>query len=169
MPVLTRRRLLSITANVVTVGAIAGPSLPRLLFAAADSQPQAGPDQETLATLAHDLFPHDAIPFSVYSEIAGTIIAQEQGSTGDLEQIAAGLKQLNDLADGKEWRSLNEQTRIQALKKIESGDFFNTILARVRGLLYLRPEVWQLVGYGGNALAHGGYLTHGFNDIDWLN
>ena len=138
---------------------------------AAEEQPQTetGPDRDTLATLAHDLFPHDAIPLSVYSEIAGTIIAREQGSTGDLEQIAAGLQQLNMLAGGKEWRSLDEQARIQALKKIESGDFFNTILARVRDLLYLRPEVWQLVGYGGNALAHGGYLTHGFDDIDWLN
>lgn len=166
---LTRRRLLSITANVVTVGVIAGPSLPGLVFAADGQTQQAGPDLKALATLAHDLFPHDAIAFSVYSEIAGTIIAQEQGSTGDLEQITAGLQQLNDLSGGREWRDLDEQTRVQILKKIESGDFFNTILARVRGLLYLRPEVWQLVGYGGNALAHGGYLTHGFNDIDWLS
>lgn len=167
MTVLTRRRLLSITANVVTVGAIAGPSLPGIVFAA-DEQPQDGPDQGSLATLAHDLFPHDAIPFEVYMETAGTIIAQEQGSTGDLEQITAGLQQLNRMAGDREWYKLGEQTRIQALKKMESSPFFNSIMVRIRGLLYLRPEVWQLVGYGGNAMAHGGYLTHGFNDIDWL-
>ena len=168
MPVLTRRRLLSLTANVVTVGAIAGPYLPGLVMAV-DNPTDSGVNQEALATLAHDLFPHDAIAFSVYSEVAGTIIAQEQGSTGDLEQIAAGLQQLNVLSGGKDWHKLDEQTRLPALKKIESSEFFNTMLARVRGLLYLRPEVWQLVGYGGNALAHGGYLTHGFNNIDWLN
>ena len=73
------------------------------------------------------------------------------------------------MADGKEWRSLDEPARMQVLKKMQSSQFFNDMLGRVRGLLYLRPEVWQLVGYGGNALAHGGYLNHGFNDIDWLN
>ena len=140
MPDLTRRRLLSLTANVISVGAIAGPYLPGIVFAA-DEQPQAGPDLETLATLAHDLFPHDSIQRTVYAEIAATVIAQEQGSTGDLEKISAGLKQLNDLSGGREWRSLDEQTRIQILKKVESGEFFNTILGRVRGLLYLRHEV----------------------------
>jgi hypothetical protein len=28
--------------------------------------------------------------------------------------------------------------------------------------------VWQRIGYGGNALAQGGYLTRGFDHIDWL-
>ena len=165
---LTRRRLLTFTANVISVGAIAGPYFPGLV-AAADTQKDGGVDRDSLATLAHDLFPHDAISGDVYKSIAGTIIAQEQGSTGDLDLISAGLQQLNELAGGGEWRSLDEETRVQTLKKIESSQFFNFILVRVRGLLYLRPEVWQLVGYGGNALAHGGYLTHGFNDIDWLS
>ena len=165
---ISRRQLLSITANVISIGAIAGPCLPGLVMAE-DKQPGDEPDQAALATLAHDLFPHDAIKFEVYTEIAGTIIAQERSSTGDLVQIADGLGKLNDMAGGREWRNLDEQSRVLVLKKMESDGFFNNILARIRGLLYLRPEVWQLVGYGGNAMAQGGYLTHGFNDIDWLN
>jgi len=167
MPNLSRRRLLSITANVISIGVISGPYLPGLA-AAVDTQPDNDPDQALLAMLAHDLFPHDSVNFQVYTEIAGTILAQERGATGDLEQISAGLKKLNDMAGGREWRSLDEQSRVLVLKKMESDSFFNNILARIRGLLYLRPEVWQLVGYGGNAMAQGGYLTHGFNDIDWL-
>lgn len=168
MPNLTRRRLLSLTANVISVGAIAGPFLPGLVTAA-DSQKASSVDLDALTTLAHDLFPHDAISRDVYKSIAGTIIAREQGSTGDLDLIAGGLQQLNALSGGGEWDSLDEETRIQTLKKLQSTRFFNFILVRVREPLYLRPEVWQLVGYGGNALAHGGYLTHGFNDIDWLS
>jgi hypothetical protein len=34
--------------------------------------------------------------------------------------------------------------------------------------MYVQPEVWALLGYRGNALAQGGYLNRGFNDIDWL-
>lgn len=170
MTTLTRRRLLSITANVMTATAVAGPLLPRLLCAGQ----QAGSDAvgeinpQALATLVHDLFPHDDIPVSVYNEIARTIIAGEQGAAGDLELIRTGLRQLNELAGGTWWQS-DEGRRLQILNKVSSGEFFHTVLRRSRSLLYLRPEIWQLVGYGGNALARGGYLTEGFDDINWLN
>jgi hypothetical protein len=45
------------------------------------------------------------------------------------------------------------------------------LVARVRTAaveaLYRDPRVWKLIGYGGNALAKGGYVAT-FNDIDWL-
>jgi len=169
MVALTRRRLLSITANVMTVTAVAGPLLPRLVFAAQQAGGDAVGDinPQALATLVHDLFPHDVIPPSVYNEIARTIITGEQGAAGDPELISTGLRQLNELAGGIWWQS-DEGQRIQVLNKVSSGEFFQTILQRSRSLLYLRPEIWQLVGYGGNALAQGGYLIHGFDDIDWL-
>jgi hypothetical protein len=163
---ITRRRLLSITANVMTATAIVGPYLPGMVFAQDGSPEDINP--EALATLVHDIFPHDDIAPEVYTGIARTIIAGEQGAAGDPELIRAGLRQLDELAGAVWWR-MDEGRRLPALNRIAGGEFFQSILQKSRSLLYLRPEVWRLVGYGGNALAQGGYLTRGFDDIDWLN
>ena len=171
MHAFTRRRLISITANVISIAAVAGPYLPGLV-AAQDNQAGTAVDAvnpEALATLVHDLFPHDDIAPEVYAGIARTIIAQEQGAAGDLVLLQTGLQQLNAQAGGQEWQLLDATLRLQALQKIADSEFFKIMLERCRALLYLRPEVWQLVGYGGNALQQGGYLTRGFDDIDWLN
>ena len=167
---ISRRRLISISANVISIGAITGPCLPGLLMAQ-EGRPGADTDAtaDALATLVHDLFPHDDIHQTVYADVARTIIAQEQGSTGDLEMIQDGLRRLNEAVADGEWRLLEEQLRLQALRKLTDSEFLKTMLQRARSLLYLRPEIWQLVGYGGNALQQGGYLTRGFDDIDWLN
>jgi len=34
--------------------------------------------------------------------------------------------------------------------------------------LYNLPEVWEALGYEGASFDKGGYLTRGFNDLDWL-
>ncbi|MBF8269992.1 MAG: Gluconate 2-dehydrogenase subunit 3 [Gammaproteobacteria bacterium] len=172
MSAISRRRLITITANVISVAAVAGPYLPALALAQDNrtgTVPDDGVDAEALATLVHDLFPHEAIAAEVYTGIARMIIAQEQGAAGDLMLLQTGLRQLNEQAGGQEWRSLDASQRLQALNKIADTEFFKTVLPRSRALLYLRPEIWQLVGYGGNALQQGGYLTRGFDDIDWLN
>jgi hypothetical protein len=169
MIALTRRRLLSITANVVSLTAVAGSYLPGLAAAQdEDDDLHGAANQETLATLVRDLFPHDAVPPSVYAEVARALTAQEQGSEGDLELIQAGIRAL-DAAAGGAWRQLDEPVRLQTLQTATGTPFFNLMLTRSRSLLYLRPEIWQLVGYGGDALRQGGYLTRGFDDIDWLN
>ncbi len=34
--------------------------------------------------------------------------------------------------------------------------------------LYNQKEVWPKFGYEGSSAEHGGYITRGFADIDWL-
>lgn len=62
---------------------------------------------------------------------------------------------------------------LRRLKENASGELpaSDPFLARVRTAaveaLYRDPRVWNLIGYGGNALAKGGYVAT-FDDIDWL-
>ena len=34
--------------------------------------------------------------------------------------------------------------------------------------LYNDPQVWEKLGYEGPSAEQGGYLSRGFDDIDWL-
>ena len=34
--------------------------------------------------------------------------------------------------------------------------------------LYNDSEVWDLLGWEGESFSKGGYLTRGFDDLDWL-
>ena len=158
---LSRRRLLSITANVAVAGSLVRAGIPGLALAQETSI------RATLARLARDLYPHDQLPDSVYDEIAGMIIAQESASTGDMEMIHDGLALLDRQAGGN-WAGQGSEARQAALKAISSTDFFLSIQGRVNGALYLRKETWDLVGYGGSAFEQGGYINRGFDDIDWL-
>lgn len=166
MQKLSRRRLFSLAANVVSLTAAAKLGFPRIALADESDDSKTA---ETLSLLAKDLFPHDGLSDKVYSDIAGIIISQELSSTGNYEQIQEGVTKLNNLSGRRDWSELDDGDRLRILSEIESDPFFSAIYNRIKGILYLREEVWQLVGYGGNALQKGGYLTRGFNDIDWLD
>ena len=81
--------------------------------------------------------------------------------------LREGLEQLDRLA-GQDWRAAPTTAQIEALALIEGEPFFATVQTAVREQLYERPEVWQLIGYGGPSVGQGGYVTRGFDDIDWL-
>ena len=79
-----------------------------------------------------------------------------------------GIALLDTMAKDGDWSALTEQQRLSALETIQDSVFFSVIRNTAVQYIYRDPRVWARVGYGGNALQHGGYLTHGFNDIDWL-
>ena len=63
------------------------------------------------------------------------------------------------VADGDRPRHREQRQEVQFFKKIQ-GDL-------VTGL-YNNKELWPLFGYEGSSWQKGGYLTRGFNDLDWL-
>ena len=54
------------------------------------------------------------------------------------------------------------------MRQIESTPFFQGVRGGMMVSLYNNPDVWPLFGYEGESYSKGGYLEHGFNDIDWL-
>lgn len=167
---LTRRRLVSLASRTLTFAAVSLAFVPRL-FLGADSTATAESYSEdelsTLATLSHDLFPHDSLPISVYRDVAGTLNDRVAGTPDVFQLIRNGIHGLNRRAVDGTWQSLKYEQRLEMLKVVEDSPFFITLTGLVEDTLYQHPKVWELVGYGGNALEKGGYLAS-LGDIDWI-
>ena len=163
MAVLTRRYFLKLTGTTLGLAATLSPQ--RLL--AADWQP--GPSElKTLAAFAYDLFPHHRVPSSLYDDIATRLQQQAAASPESRATLREGLMQLHSLAGSPGWPALAGRQREEAIRQFQGGPFFNLVRGTAVQVLYRDPQVWKLIGYGGNAIAKGGYLHRGFNDIDWL-
>jgi hypothetical protein len=161
--VLTRRYFLKLTGTTLGLAATLSPQ--RLL--AADWQP--GPDElKTLAAFAYDLFPHRRVPSSLYNDVAARLRQQAAASPESTAILREGLIQLHRLAGPPGWPALAGKERENAIRRLQGGPFFNMVRGTAVMVLYRDQRVWDLIGYGGNAIAKGGYLHRGFNDIDWL-
>lgn len=163
MMLLTRRFFLKVTSTTLGLAATLSPQ--RLL--AADWRP--GPAElKTLAAFARDLFPHPRVPSSLYDEIASRLRQQAAASPVTSATLLDGLMQLHSLAGSPGWPALAGKKREDAIRKLQGGPFFNLVRGTAVVVLYRDQRVWDLIGYGGNAIAKGGYLHRGFNDINWL-
>ncbi|MEX2525288.1 MAG: hypothetical protein WD750_10040 [Gammaproteobacteria bacterium] len=139
---------------------------PSLLFAStgAGLKPL---DRELLASVARSIFPHDRVPRSLYIRIAEQVAAQARNSPAEAEVLQPGLVRVRELAAPRGWPKLGRDDRVAILRELDGGAFFNLVRNTAAQVLYRDERVWKLIGYGGNALARGGYLDS-FDNIDWL-
>lgn len=126
----------------------------------------------TLIQMARDIYPHDLLADSYYAK---AMIGYDQAAAEDatLKQLLdSGVGTLNTAAKAKHgggylsvaW----EEDRVALLKEIEDGAFFQKIRGGLITGLYNQPEVWAKFGYEGSSAENGGYISRGFDDIDWL-
>jgi hypothetical protein len=162
MSVLTRRYFLKLTGTTLGLAATLSPQ--RLL--AADWR-QSPAELKTLAAFAYDLFPHPRVSSSLYDEIATRLQQQALASPESSAILRDGLMQLHRLAGSPGWPALAGRQREEAIRRLQGGPFFNLVRSTAAEVLYRDQRVWGLIGYGGNAIAKGGYLDS-FNNIDWL-
>lgn len=168
---LTRRRLLSLASRTLSCTIVSLAFVPRLFLGAGSDKNTEGLGEHeltTLAELSHDLFPHDSLPGSVYQDVAATINERISSAPEVFSIIRDGILGLDRMAGHGGWGTLTYEQRVNMLKQVESSPFFTTLTSLVEDALYQHPKVWELLGYGGNALAQGGYIKRGFDDIDWL-
>ncbi|MGL4320462.1 MAG: Twin-arginine translocation pathway signal [Paracoccaceae bacterium] len=165
---LTRRELLSrsIAAGatfMVGAGFVAGRD-------AAWATEVAALKPETMATLvqmARDIYPHDRIADEFY------VVAVKGYDTAEAApEIEAGIAELNAAAVAKGHASYLamgwERDRVDVLRSMESGAFFQKIRGGLVTGLYNQKAVWPLFGYEGESFSKGGYLERGFDDISWI-
>lgn len=131
---------------------------------------------ETMATLiqfARDIYPHDQIADRYYAaavkghdELAG----KDDKHRAMIEQGIADLDERAKAAGAAGgYRGLGwEADRTAILHDISSTAFFQVIRGDLVVSLYNQKEVWPLFGYEGASAAKGGYITRGFDDIDWI-
>ncbi|MCL7938734.1 gluconate 2-dehydrogenase subunit 3 family protein [Halomonas sp. ATCH28] len=162
----SRRRFLTLSGQgALLVGGMAlgaGGLWPR--WALAEPDLAAG-----LLRMGRDIYPHDAIADSYY------LTPLEPLLESDRAMIADGLADLDRRAHdahGRRYAEIEQETdRAALLRKIEDGEFFQTVRGTLVVGLYDNPELWEpYFGYEGASWRQGGYLHRGFDDleIDWL-
>jgi hypothetical protein len=106
-------------------------------------------DLRALAALVREFVPHPSLEEEVYLDAARTI---RGAMTVSAQQVDAALRRLREHRDGK---------------LPDSDQFLFQVRTAAVEAMYRDPRVFELIGYGGNAVAKGGYLGS-FNNIDWL-
>lgn len=132
---------------------------------ACSRSPQTGTghqDLELVASVAYDILPFPELPPDLYVQAARQMLE----SGGD--ELPGGLEALRTATAGMPWKELDEARRVQMLQSIQDSPFFQTLRATTIQVVLRDPGARQIVGYGGSAIEHGGYLHRGFDDISWL-
>jgi hypothetical protein len=114
----------------------------------ASAEGEGDAELHALSTLIRELVPHP-VDETVFQDAA---VAIRGAMPMTAEQIDDALARLRADAPGD----------LPA-----SDPFLGQLRTAAVEALYRDPRVWSLIGYGGNALAKGGYVAT-FNNIDWL-
>lgn len=109
-------------------------------------------------------YPHDSFPEGPYQRTAAKV---EEAALATPEAAAAMVSGLDALYSSG-FLGLDPAAATDALRTVQTEQFFLLIHATTVVVLYDDREVWQLLGYEGESFAQGGYLTRGFDDLDWL-
>jgi hypothetical protein len=165
---LTRRQLLSRSLSagalaVVGTGFIAAPNAAWAVEVTVITPEQ----MATLLQMARDIYPHDQVPDQFYAVAVKGYDSEEQKAL-----VADGVAALDAAAKAAGFDSYVaagwEEDRVKLLQGIEMTPFFQTVRSGLVTGLYNQKEVWPIFGYQGESYSQGGYMTRGFNDIDWL-
>jgi hypothetical protein len=112
-------------------------------------------------------FPHDTLPDTAYERTADSLLDLAVQSNRMTLAVANGLDSLGSLPAG-DFLDLPADAALAQLKAIERTEFFTFVRGNTVLTLYNLPEVWEALGYEGASVEKGGYLTRGFDDLDWL-
>lgn len=112
-------------------------------------------------------FPHDTLPDSAYERTADSLLNLAVQTNRMTLAVANGLDSLGSLPEG-DFLGLPADAAFAHLKAIERTEFFTFVRGNTVLTLYNLPEVWEALGYEGASVEKGGYLTRGFDDLDWL-
>jgi hypothetical protein len=124
-------------------------------------------EAETLLKMARQIFPHDRLDDSYYIKVVEDLDTEASGSPATAKMLSAGVANLDHLAKGK-FSAQPAADQITALKKIQDTPFFEKVRSTEMVSLYNNEDVWKAFGYQGASYRFGGYLHHGFNDLNWL-
>ena len=123
-------------------------------------------DRVALVRLAQDLFPHPMLPMAKYQGIVDTILSPDAWATSTAPYSVASGEFTSPGAGA--WLRLSEKARRPAIVRLLRTPFGRTFRQRVMFALYDDPQVTMLFGYPGPSIVFGGYIDHGFDDLNWL-
>jgi hypothetical protein len=163
---LSRRELLKTTTGLLTGSIVAGSPLALIAPArvwAVDLTALTSAEGATLMSVARTIAPHDKLDDAAYALVVQGIDGDAAKDAGVRKRTEEGLAGL-----GSNFSAATENERVDALKKIESSEFFQTTRVKTLQVLYSSPIAYAYFGYEGEAFSKGGYVLRGFNDLRWL-
>lgn len=126
----------------------------------------------TLIKLARDVYPHDRVADRFYAVAMKSYDEKSGSDPATRTLVETGVAALDDLAQKKHRMPYAEvgweSERVNLLRQVEDGAFFQKVRGDLIVSLYNQKEVWPLFGYEGESAAKGGYIIRGFDDVTWL-
>ena len=116
-----------------------------------------------LMSAARTIAPHDGLEDAAYALVVKAIDAAASADEHTRALVTLGLAGL-----GENFSSQTEAARIQALKTLEPSEFFQLLRSTTLANLYSSAIAYAHFGYEGEAFSKGGYLTRGFDELNWL-
>ena len=123
-------------------------------------------EAEVLLTMTRRLYPHEMLGDVYYAEVVEAFDAKVKADPELAGQVKAGVAEL-DATFGVPFARLSPGVQLEALKRMESGPFFQAVRGHTVVALYNNKNVWPNFGYQGSSAQDGGYLYRGFQDAGW--
>jgi hypothetical protein len=166
-----RREFLKTGAIVVVGAAVAATGLIAPTSAATEALPKLSKltphEAETLLRVAQQIFPHRKLGDVPYWKVVIQLDAAAQNDLGVAKMLSDGVARL-DTAQSSQFLALDSEQQVAALRAVEDTPFFQKVRGVELQTLYGDPSIFKAMGYQGASYPIGGYLHHGFNDLDWL-
>ena len=126
-----------------------------------------GPHEaEVLLRMTRHLYPHAMLGDVYYAEVVEGFDGKAAADPALAALVKDGVAEL-DSAFGVPWLSLSDGMQLEALKRMEGGEFFQAVRGHTVVALYNNQTLWPSFGYQGSSAEHGGYLLRGFQDAGW--
>lgn len=122
---------------------------------------------QTLLAMSRQLFPHPQLDDSYYVKVVQDLDAEATTKNETAKLLQKGVGRLDTVKHSK-FVTLSPNDQIAVLKQLDRTDFLIKVRNSELVSLYNNHEVWEKLGYPGGSYAIGGYLHHGFNDLNWL-
>jgi len=123
-------------------------------------------DALVLLKMTRHLYPHKMLGDIYYAEVVEAFDAKIAGDPEFVALIKNGVAELDD-AYGVPWLNLSRGYQLEAMKRMETGKFFQSLRGHTVIALYNNKNVWPNFGYQGSSAEQGGYLFRGFQDAGW--
>ena len=122
---------------------------------------------QTLLAMSRQIFPHSQLDDSYYVIVVQDLDAEAATKPETARLLRDGVVRL-DAGRNAKFVTLPSTDQIAVLKRIDRTDFFTKVRNSELVSLYNNHDVWKKLGYPGASYPIGGYLHHGFNDLNWL-
>ena len=122
---------------------------------------------QTLLKMARQIYPHPKLDDACYIITVTDLDSAAAASPETARLLTDGVAQLQSSTGGK-FDHLTPEQQTAVLTAIQSGPFFQKVRATEVVSLYNNREVWKQFDYRGASYPFGGYIHHGFNDLNWL-